>query len=493
MLQNLGSDKNIHSNVSLAIKKAASVAIVSLSVIGLTCSLSACGSNSANSSTAKTENQKVKKLSEYKVEFLIGATDANFDSASSPVIMHFIGDDENNKDVDFYHAIVANDKQDIISMKPGHYKVEMSDCMLSDGSVLATDSDHFDGGIDIDKSNDNKIEISFADKLSARIVDESRVNRYADFVKTALKNGDASLSGEAGKAIAETVTKNLKTFAAARKVTVPEKKFSVNNTPQGRTGNTNPGHAPATVVPSRPRHTPSHHGTNPAPAPRPVTPVHPAPKPVHPTPRPLPVNPVPRPVPHPVHPAPHPAPRPVHPTPVPPAPHPVHPTPHPVHPTPVPPAPHPVPPAPRPVPPTPVPPAPHPVPPAPQPQNDVFKTGRMMIGLRFTYSLEDEWHGRDFINDPFKYGIIDANNHTVTFTRQKASMWYVDNVKQYRLKMLQAGINDCEHALYGYYTINMRTHTFTYEVIGEAQVPPYIPDANLPGHRRGTVQGGFDD
>ena len=460
------------------IVKASVGALIAAAMVG---SFAACGTNNVQPSKPVPMHQEQKKVSEYKVEFLIGATDANFDSASSPVIMHFIGEDENNKDVDFYHAIVANDKQDIISMKPGHYKVEMSDCMLSDGSVLATDSDHFDGGIDIDKSNDNKIEISFADKLSARIVDESRVNRYADFVKTALKNGDASLSGEAGKAITETVTKNLKAFAAARNVTVPEKKFSVNNTPQGHTGNTNPGHAPATVVPSRPRRNPSNHGTNPAPAPRPVTPVHPAPKPVHPTPRPLPVNPVPRPVPHPVHPAPHPAPRPVHPTPVTPAPRPVHPTPHPVHPTPVPPAPHPVPPAPRPVPPTPV------------PANDVFTTGVMPIGNRFTYSVEDEWHGHDIIIDPFKYCTIDANNHSVTCTRERLHMWSVDNVQPYGLKMLRANLNDCSHMLRGRYTINMRTHTFTYEVIGEAQVPPYDPEANLPGHRRGTIRDGFDN
>ena len=298
MLQNLSNDKNIHSNMSLAIKKAASIAIISLSVIGLTCSLSACGSNSANNNTTKTENQKVKKLSEYKVEFLIGATD-DFDSASSPVIMHFIGDDENNKDVDFYHAIVANDKQDIISMKPGHYKVEMSDCMLSDGSVLATDSDHFDGGIDIDKSNDNKIEISFSDKLSARIVDESRVNRYADFVKTALKSGDASLSGEAGKAIAETVAKNTKTFADIRHVAAPVENFSVNKTPTGHTGNTNTGNSPATKNQTQPNHSRQTHNESspaPQPKPKPVVP-QPKPKPVNPKPKPEPVTPKPKPEP----------------------------------------------------------------------------------------------------------------------------------------------------------------------------------------------------
>ena len=452
MLQNLGNGKNIHSNMSLPFKKIVSGVIVSLSVVGLACSLSSCGSNSVKSSATKTENQKVKKLSEYKVEFLITAND-DFDSASSPVIMHFTGDDENNKDVDFYHAVVANDKQDIISMKPGHYKVEMSDCMLSDGSILATDSDHFDGGIGIDKNNDNKIQISFADKLGARIVDESRVNRYANFVKTALKNGDESLSGENGKAIAEIVNKNIKTFADIRHVAAPVENFSVNKTPQGHTGSTNTSNPHKNATTHQPHsNAQTHNESNPTPKPQPK-PVVPQPKPVTPKPNPS---------------------TPPQPKPVTPHPHPVHPTPHPVHPAPVP-------------------PAPHPVPPAPKPQNDVFKTGRMMIGLRFTYSLEDEWHGRDFINDPFKYGIIDANNHTVTFTRQKASMWYVDNVKQYRLRMLQAGINDCEHALYGYYTINMRTHTFTYEVIGEAQVPPYIPDANLPGHRRGTVQGGFDN
>ena len=225
MSQSLSSNKNIHSNMSLTLKKVVSITIASLTVIGLACSLSACGANSVNSSTTKTEDQRVKQLSKYKVKFLITAND-DFDSASSPVIMHFIGDDENNKDVDFYHAIVANDKQDIISMKPGKYKVEVSDCMLSDGSVLVVDSDGFDGGIAIDKADDNKIPISFGDKLGARIVDEHYVNRYADFAKTALKNGDESLSGEAGKAIAETVAKNIKTFASIRHIDASSEDFS---------------------------------------------------------------------------------------------------------------------------------------------------------------------------------------------------------------------------------------------------------------------------
>lgn len=140
MLQNLGNGKNIHSNMSLPFKKIVSSVIVSLSVVGLACSLSSCGSNSVQSSATKTEVKKVKKVKEYKVEFFIG-TSEGLDSAASPVIMHFIGDDKDNKDVDFYHAVLANDKQDVINMKAGHYKVEVSDCMLSNGSILATDSD----------------------------------------------------------------------------------------------------------------------------------------------------------------------------------------------------------------------------------------------------------------------------------------------------------------------------------------------------------------
>ena len=450
MLQNLGNGKNIHSNMSLPFKKIVSGVIVSLSVVGLACSLSSCGSNSVKSSATKTENQKVKKLSEYKVEFLITAND-DFDSASSPVIMHFIGDDENNKDVDFYHAIVANDKQDIISMKPGHYKVEMSDCMLSDGSVLVVDSDHFDGGITIDKADDNKIQISFGDKLGARIVDEHYVNRYADFAKTALKNGDESLSGENGKAIAETVAKNIKTFADIRHVAAPVENFSVNKTPQGHTGSTNTSNPHKNATTHQPHsNAQTHNESNPTPKPQP--------KPVVPQPKPKPVTPKPNPS------------TPPQPNPV--TPHPHHHNNHPAHP---------------------VDPAPHPVPPAPQPANDVFKTGRVMIGYRFAYSVEDEWHGHDVIADPFKYGIIDAGKHTVTFVPNTMRMWFVDNMRPYITKMLRANLNDCYHPLYGFYTINMRTHTFTYEVIGEAQVPPYDPDANLPGHRRGTVQGGFDD
>ncbi|WP_075523764.1 hypothetical protein [Gardnerella vaginalis] len=457
MLQNLGNGKNIHSNMSLPFKKIVSGVIVSLSVVGLACSLSSCGSNSVKSSATKTENQKVKKLSEYKVEFLITAND-DFDSASSPVIMHFIGDDENNKDVDFYHAIVANDKQDIISMKPGKYKVEMSDCMLSDGSVLVVDSDGFDGGIGIDKNNDNKIQISFGDKLSARIVDEHYVNRYADFVKTALKNGDESLSGENGKAIAETVAKNIKTFADIRHVAAPVENFSVNKTPQGHTGSTNTSNPHKNATTHQPHsNAQTHNESNPTPKPQP--------KPVVPQPKPNPSTP--------------PQPNPV-------TPHPHHHNNHPAHP--VDPAPHPVPPAPH-----PVPPAPHPVPPAPQPANDVFTTGRMIIGTRFGYSLEDEWHGHDIIADPFKYRTINAETHTVTYDRFKTHQFVIDWFNPYERKLLEAGINGCYHTLYGRYTINMRTHTFTYEVIGETQTPPYEPDANLPGHRRGTVQGGFDN
>lgn len=225
MSQSLSSNKNIHSNMSLSIKKVASITIASLTVIGLACSLSACGANSINSSTTKTEDQRVKKLSKYKVEFLITAYD-EFDSASSPIIMHFIGDDKNNKDVDFYHAIVKNGKRDIINMKPGQYKLEMSDCMLSNGNVQATDSDRFDYGILIDKNDNNKIQISFSDNIDAQIADKSRVDRYANLIKTALKNGDESLSGENGKAIAETVAKNIKTFASIRHIDASSEDFS---------------------------------------------------------------------------------------------------------------------------------------------------------------------------------------------------------------------------------------------------------------------------
>lgn len=474
MLQNLSNDKNIHSNMSFPFKKIVSSVIVSLSVVGLACSLSSCGSNSVQSSATKTEVKKVKKVKEYKVEFFIG-TSEGLDSAASPVIMHFIGDDKDNKDVDFYHAVLANDKQDVINMKAGHYKVEVSDCMLSNGSILATDSDRFDGGVTIDKNNNNKIEVLFADNIDARIVDESRVNRYANLIKTALKNGDESLSGENGKAIAEIVNKNIKTFADIRHVAAPVENFSVNKTPQGHTGSTNTSNPHKNATTHQPHsNAQNHNESNPTPKPQP--------KPVVPQPKPKPVTPKPNPS------------TPPQPNPVTPKPHHRHhhPTPHPVHPTPVPPAPHPVPPAPRPVPPTPVPPAPHPVPPAPA-HDDIFTTGRMMVGYRFTYSLENEWYGHDELMNPFDVYDINAANHSIAYNITKGGAWFDAHVVPYDHKMLRAGLNDCKHPIYGKFTINLTKHTYTFVVIGESQTPPYIPDANLPGHRRGSVQGGFDD
>lgn len=475
MLQNLGNGKNIHFNMSLPFKKIVSSVIVSLSVVGLACSLSSCGSNSAQSSATKTEVKKVKKVKEYKVEFFIG-TSEGLDSAASPVIMHFIGDDANNKDVDFYHAVLANDKQDVINMKAGHYKVEVSDCMLSNGNILATDSDRFDGGVIIDKNNNNKIEVLFADNIDARMADESRVNRYANLIKTALKNGDESLSGENGKAIAEIVNKNIKTFADIRHIAAPVENFSVSKTPKGNTGNTNTSNQHENTITHQPhRNAQTHNENNPTPKPQPK-PVVPQPKPKPVTPKPNPSTP---PQPKPVTPQPHHHHHhPVHPNPV-------HPTPHPVHPTPVPPAP-------RPVPPTPVPPAPHPVPPTPA-HDDIFTTGRMMVGYRFTYSLENEWYGHDELMNPFDVYDINAANHSIAYNITKGGAWFDAHVVPYDHKMLRAGLNDCKHPIYGKFTINLTKHTYTFVVIGESQTPPYIPDANLPGHRRGTVQGGFDN
>lgn len=481
MLQNLGNGKNIHSNMSFPFKKIVSSVIVSLSVVGLACSLSSCGSNSVQSSATKTEVKKVKKVKEYKVEFFIG-TSEGLDSAASPVIMHFIGDDKDNKDVDFYHAVLANDKQDVINMKAGHYKVEVSDCMLSNGSILATDSDRFDGGVTIDKNNNNKIEVLFADNIDARIVDESRVNRYANLIKTALKNGDESLSGENGKAIAEIVNKNIKTFADIRHVAAPVENFSVNKTPQGHTGSTNTSNPHKNATTHQPHsNAQNHNESNPTPKPQP--------KPVVPQPKPKPVSPKPKPVTPKPNPSTPPQPKPVTPKP---HHHHHHPTPHPVHPTPVPPAPHPVPPAPRPVPPTPVPPAPHPVPPTPA-HDDIFTTGRMMVGYRFTYSLENEWYGHDELMNPFDVYDINTANHSIAYNITKGGAWFDAHVVPYDHKMLRAGLNDCKHPIYGKFTINLTKHTYTFVVIGESQTPPYIPDANLPGHRRGTVQGGFDN
>lgn len=229
MLANLSNDKNINSNLSLSFKKVVFFVIVSLSVVGLACSLSACGSNNVNNNAITTGIKNTNNaLKKYNVEFLI-SEDEDFNSDSSPVIMRLIGEDENNKDVDFYHAVVKDDKHDIISMKPGHYKIEVSDCMLSNGNVLATDSDRFDGGVIIHESNDNSIKVFFGDNIDARGADIPRVNRYADFVKTALKNGDESLSGENGKAIVETVARNLKAFADIRHIEAPSEDFSVKN------------------------------------------------------------------------------------------------------------------------------------------------------------------------------------------------------------------------------------------------------------------------
>lgn len=126
---------------------------------------------------------------------------------ASPIIAHIEGSTEDEQEVDFYHAMRG--ETDTVELYPGSYTVSFVGAVNPDGSIVVPKSSEGQKLTFGKDSKPSKVGQAF-DKVEAGDVAEGQVEGILDQIAEAVKKGDSTLTGEAGKQVADTAAENAK-------------------------------------------------------------------------------------------------------------------------------------------------------------------------------------------------------------------------------------------------------------------------------------------
>ena len=203
-----------HTKTAIAVAIAI-VAVISLSVAGMTGVFSPKPADTASSKSAMTA--EVPANTEKTSVTINVEADDKVTEASTPAIVHVQSTDTREEPVDFYHAVDSGKKTDTVEVSPGEYKVTVTGVINNDGSVAKPAKESKEIAVSI-KSTDKKgdaenkatVNVKLDKTIPADKVTEKDIKEIADTTKTAIENGDNSLKGDAGKAILGKVEANTK-------------------------------------------------------------------------------------------------------------------------------------------------------------------------------------------------------------------------------------------------------------------------------------------
>lgn len=129
---------------------------------------------------------------------------------STPVIIHITNGDGS---VDYYHAYDANEPHGIEMEDAGDYGVTFISPVNKDGSIYETPDTVTIGTVDADDTEDDgddTADLAYdLTLIPADEVAEDDLEAIRDAVEQAVGNGDATLSGDAGAAILDTLDGNI--------------------------------------------------------------------------------------------------------------------------------------------------------------------------------------------------------------------------------------------------------------------------------------------
>lgn len=203
-----------HTKTAIAVAIAI-VAVISLSVAGMT---GVFGSKPADTASSKSAMTAEVPANTEKTSVTINVeADDKVTEASTPAIVHVQSTDTREEPVDFYHAVDSGKKTDTVEVSPGEYKVTVTGVINNDGSVAKPAKESKEIAVSI-KSTDKKgdaenkatVNVKLDKTIPADKVTEKDIKEIADTTKTAIENGDNSLKGDAGKAILGKVEANTK-------------------------------------------------------------------------------------------------------------------------------------------------------------------------------------------------------------------------------------------------------------------------------------------
>lgn len=123
---------------------------------------------------------------------------------STPVIAHI---EDADGEVDFYTAIAANKQVTVKVGKSGTYTVTLIPPVNADGSTYKAASSKVKAGKDDKKTNGTVITL---EKVDADKVTKDDLTAIAKDVAAAVKNGDSTLTGDRGAALAKKFEDNIK-------------------------------------------------------------------------------------------------------------------------------------------------------------------------------------------------------------------------------------------------------------------------------------------
>lgn len=219
-----------------------------------------------------TSEQQPEQQESRTVDVTLNVTaDHGWDENSTPAIAHIEGND-----VDFYHAVTpdadGNKGTSTVALAEGDYTVSFVSPVNSDGSAF----DIYDTGapvditVDADAKTAPAVDCPMAQIPANQVTDEMLAG-IIDQTKVAVKNGDATLKGDSGKAILGKLDGNV----SANPNVSDETKEDASKADEGvdidgkpadkpsggnanasgsNTGNSNPGNAGGSDKPSTPAH-----------------------------------------------------------------------------------------------------------------------------------------------------------------------------------------------------------------------------------------------
>lgn len=203
-----------HTKTAIAVAIAI-IAVISLSVAGMT---GVFGSKPADTASSKSAMTAEVPANTEKTSVTINVeADDKVTEASTPAIVHVQSTDTREEPVDFYHAVDSGKKTDTVEVSPGEYKVTVTGVINNDDSVAKPAKESKEIAVSI-KSTDKKgdaenkatVNVKLDKTIPADKVTEKDIKEIADTTKTAIENGDNSLKGDAGKAILGKVEANTK-------------------------------------------------------------------------------------------------------------------------------------------------------------------------------------------------------------------------------------------------------------------------------------------
>lgn len=136
---------------------------------------------------------------------------------SSPFVVHFVGLDEATADVDFYHAVSADDEASAqVELPAGGYEVGYISAINADGSIYRTPDEpatvvigEADGESDDAAGEQPALDVDGSfEQVPAEDVTQDDIDGILGDLADAVEKGDETLSGDAGKDVVDTATGN---------------------------------------------------------------------------------------------------------------------------------------------------------------------------------------------------------------------------------------------------------------------------------------------